>query len=238
MEAYDADELVSYRSLSSLAILALVLGLFSPLSLIAPPLFVIPLAGMAVALLAIRNILAQPGILTGMTLAKIALFLCTFCLVVAPVKSAVSASIYKKQADQAAQRWFETIVEGDLSEALGQLTPSAIGGLSRPDPASGNPADRQPSQPAIEDVVEALGKDHFVEDLRAQAESGPLDFTAVSMSVDTNRSQPAVSIDYSIDNKGGSSSVMIQCLRVNTPPSGKSWKIEAWKQAADHTHSH
>ena len=36
MDAYDADELVSYRSLSSLSVVTLILGLLSPLVLVVP----------------------------------------------------------------------------------------------------------------------------------------------------------------------------------------------------------
>lgn len=233
MEAYDADELVSYRSLSSLAVLALFLGLLSSLALIVPLFIVIPLMGVAVALLACRSIQTHTETLTGITLAKIALFLSVFCLVAVPVKSLVRTRLYEKQADKVARQWLNFLVEGNLSAAVDLLTPSTIGGLMQPD-APGS----QPAQPAAQDFVEALGKDHFVEDLRAQAEGGPIDFEAIAVRVDDRRSQPAVSIDYQLDNERGSSSVMVHCQRMNHPTFGKSWKIDAWKQAADHVHFH
>ncbi len=234
MEAYDADELVSYRSLSNLAILAMLIGLLSPLALVVPLFIVIPLAGAAVALLAYSNIRAHAESLSGLTLAKIALFLSVFCLVAAPVKSLVRTQLYQRQADQAARQWLNTLAEGDLSEALGQLTPSAIGGLTKPDITPGNPA----SQPSVQDVVEALGKNQFVENIRAQAQDGPLELKVLSLNVDNNRSQPAVVIEYETNNQGDSSSVIVHCLRMGSPTSGSIWKIEAWTSATEPVHQH
>lgn len=234
MEAYDVDELVSYRSLSNLAILAMVLGLLSPLALMVPLFIVIPLAGATVALLAYSNIRAHAETLSGRTLAKIALFLSVLCLLATPVKSLVRTQLYQRQADQAARQWLNTLAEGDLSEALGQLTPSAIGGLTKPDTTPGNPS----SQPSVQDVVEALGKNPFVENIRAQAKDGPLELKVLSLHVDYNRSQPAVVIAYETNNQGDSSSVIVHCLRMNSPTSGRIWKIEAWNSATEPVHQH
>ncbi|QEG36497.1 hypothetical protein [Bythopirellula goksoeyrii] len=238
MDAYDADELISYRSLSSLAILALVLGLLSPLALMVPLFLVLPMMGIAVALLACVSIRSHAETLSGMNIAKLALFLSVFCLVAAPVKTLVRSQLFQRQADQAARQWLDTIVEGNISGALEQLSPRAIGGLAKPDAAPGNPSAPKSSKPAVQDFVETLSEDHFVEDLRAQAKVGAIEFKPVSMSVDSGRAQPTVSIDYSLDNKSGSSSVLVHCVRVNNPTLGESWKIEAWKQAADHVHLH
>ena len=238
MEAYDADELVSYRSLSNLAILAFVLGVLSPLALVAPLLSVIPLAGLGVALLAIRKISVQPGVLTGMTLAKVALFLCVFSLVVAPTKSMVSAYFYRQQADLVARDWLQTIAKGDLENAVGKLTATAYKGLLSSEAAATHPALREKNQPGPTSAIESLGKDALVKMLRNQAQGGPLKLKALSMKVDTSRSQPVVAFEYQINAEGDSTPFMVYCIRADHPSLGQIWQIEAWK-ADDHSeHSH
>ncbi len=236
MEAYDADELVSYRSLSSLAIVALVLGLISPLVLLSPLFMVIPLAGIAASLLAIYKIRTQSEVLTGVTLAKIGLFLCVFCLIVAPTKTTVRSRLYEQQADQAARQWLNTLAEGDLSEALKQITPDALRGLTPPRNSGGPPTSRTPTQPSDQDALNSMAKDDLVEKLRTQTNDGPLTMESRVTELDRLRSQPTIRLEYEVNTGDDTFSVEIICVRLSRLNRGDIWQVGGWKLIDSHAH--
>jgi hypothetical protein len=65
----DEDEPEDYRSLSGLAVAALIVGVVSPLALVAPILLLIPLLGTVLGLLAIRKVRRESEYFTGLGLA-------------------------------------------------------------------------------------------------------------------------------------------------------------------------
>jgi hypothetical protein len=65
----DEDEPEDYRSLSGLAVTALIVGVVSPLALVAPILLLIPLLGTVLGLLAIRKVRRESEYFTGLGLA-------------------------------------------------------------------------------------------------------------------------------------------------------------------------
>ncbi len=65
----DEDETEDYRSLSGLAVAALIVGVVSPLALVAPILLLIPLLGTVLGLLAVRKVRRESDYFTGLGLA-------------------------------------------------------------------------------------------------------------------------------------------------------------------------
>jgi hypothetical protein len=79
MAVIGADEDTVYRTLSVMSLISLCLGLAAPLCLVAPLLYAIPIAGTAVALVALRQIATSDGALIGRKAALVALALCVAC---------------------------------------------------------------------------------------------------------------------------------------------------------------
>src|SRR5690348_9302651 len=77
------ERLPQYRSISSLAVLTLLLGLASPLAIATPLLLVVPLAAVFTAIAALRQIGANAEILSGRGAALTGLFL-GICMLVYP----------------------------------------------------------------------------------------------------------------------------------------------------------
>src|SRR5438874_2243110 len=79
--ADDPEETSSYRSLSVLAIISLVVGIAAPLAFIGPLLLAIPLFGIALSLVALRQIAASEGALAGRWAAITGLSLCVVSII-------------------------------------------------------------------------------------------------------------------------------------------------------------
>ncbi len=71
----DVEAVANYRAVSITAIVALVLGLLSPVALIAPVLIVLPAAALFASVLALRGIALSDGVLVGRGLAVAGLVL-------------------------------------------------------------------------------------------------------------------------------------------------------------------
>ena len=114
-------EIVEYRALSGLAITAFVLGLASALSLTGPLLLVIPVLGIATALLALRSIERNSGQLTGRGLAVAGLALAVLFGAATPARL-VSRKIWiEGRAKEFAALYFEQLAAGN-KYAAHQLT--------------------------------------------------------------------------------------------------------------------
>jgi hypothetical protein len=111
--------------LSVLSIVSLILGLAAPLCLVAPLLFAIPIAGAAVALLAIRRIAASDGGLIGRRAAVIALGLCVASMCTSIARSTLSQQLLSHQARQVALDWFALLQAGDAEQAFDMTVTSA-----------------------------------------------------------------------------------------------------------------
>ena len=85
-----ADEDAAYRTLSILSVVSLILGVAAPLAFFAPLLLVIPLAGIATALLAIRHIALSEGALMGRAAALVGLVLSVGCISAAFTRTALT----------------------------------------------------------------------------------------------------------------------------------------------------
>lgn len=137
-----SEEEAGYRTISVLAIVSLVLGIASPLSLIAPLLFAIPICGAALAFLAMRRIAASDGALIGRAAAAIGLALSIASVTAAYSRTTLTQELLSRQARVEALEWCRLLQLGSIEGAL-QLTSSSI--QHPPPPLPDAPADESPS---------------------------------------------------------------------------------------------
>jgi hypothetical protein len=113
----DEQPLAEYVPVSRLAIAALGLGLTSPLVLVSPLLVVVPLAGLAVAVLALRQIAFSGQSLQGRWLAMVGLSLATLFLGWGLSRQVSRQLLLAEQAQRFADGWLALVRDGKLHEA-------------------------------------------------------------------------------------------------------------------------
>ena len=129
---HNADELGPYRSLSTLAVAALVLGLCSPLAFVGPLLLAIPLVAIAAAWLALARIRASEDCLTGRPLALAAIVLAVAFAIASLTHVYVRDKLSTRLAGEAAQRWLSLVASKQFDEALEVMSPTALMKLQPP----------------------------------------------------------------------------------------------------------
>ena len=113
----DEQALVQYAPISKAALGALALGLASPLILVTPLLLLVPLAGIAVAAVALRRIATSEGQLSGYWPATIGLCLATLFLGWGASYQLTRQAALADQAERMADGWLRLVAEGKLQEA-------------------------------------------------------------------------------------------------------------------------
>ena len=111
------DEVVPYRSLSSLRLAGLLAGLLSPLAFFGLSLWLLPLAAAVVSALALRQIAVQSPYLVGREAALAGLLLGVTFLVAAPTNAAVYRYFIRREARQFAAQWIDDVRNGDVLAA-------------------------------------------------------------------------------------------------------------------------
>jgi hypothetical protein len=135
-ESPDAD-LANYRALPGQAVIGLLLGLLSPLALIDPLLWSVPLLGIFVSVWALRRIKKNPSAIAGRKRALCGLTLALLSLAAAPTDRIAYRRIVQHQATQVADTWFRFLQQErpQAAAAMVDLPPVS----SRP-PAPGQDA--------------------------------------------------------------------------------------------------
>jgi hypothetical protein len=116
--AGDGPQLATYDRISGLAIASLLLGLASPVCMTGLMLLVVPLAGAAAAVAALRQIAASDGALAGRRAAIIGLVLSVFCSFAVISHSLVSKHYRTAQAAEFGHQWLVHLVKGDTHLAF------------------------------------------------------------------------------------------------------------------------
>ena len=106
-----------YHSVSALAVVALVIGLLSPLAFVHPLLWTLPIAGCALAGVAMLRIDRSQGALIGRKAAIIGLALSIFCALGAVTQAATRRLWLAHRAERMADRLIELLSEGKSYEA-------------------------------------------------------------------------------------------------------------------------
>jgi hypothetical protein len=113
----EEEQLVRYRAVNKLAIVAMLLGLASVLTLVHPLLMLVPLAGVVCAIVALRSIRANPDTSTGTSAAVTGLVLSLFFLGWGVGWSATRPARINQQAEQLANDWLELLQRGHFYAA-------------------------------------------------------------------------------------------------------------------------
>ncbi len=165
----DADgDAAEYRSISGAAVVALLLGLASPLNFVSPALIVVPIAAVGCALLASRSIAASGGGLAGRSLATTGLALAAFSAAAAPTYKYTRDGRYLAQAEEAAGAWLAHLAAGD-TKAAGEMTSlSAIRRIT-PEQPTGLPS-IGPAGPVVTNYARLLGGEPVTKALAGVAE--------------------------------------------------------------------
>jgi hypothetical protein len=234
MDSYEAEELGKYKSLSSLAVCAFLLGIASLIALLAPLMVIIPIAAIVVALFALVSIARSEGALLGRSLAVIGLGLAIACGIAAPLRVKVRDGLYSSQADQAARQWLELVSENQLPAALDQTTGNAKGNLMGPPSPGGQPAkyDQQTS-------IINFSNDKLIAKLLEEAAHGDLKFATNALACDVSGAVPRVAITYQTTAPDDALTMSLALLR---SPSAGSWLVDSWhlegETQHDHPHTH
>ena len=119
----EPEALQRYRSLSGLAVLALLLGLLSVVALAHPAAWSIPLAAIVCAIIARRRIARRSDTLMGSSLATFGLVLALFFLSWAPVSFFTERWLISRDARGYGEEWLAAVFEGNLSRAYQATLP-------------------------------------------------------------------------------------------------------------------
>ncbi|MEX2141324.1 MAG: DUF4190 domain-containing protein [Pirellulales bacterium] len=107
----------AYHSISALAVVALVLGLLSPLAFVHPLLWALPITGIALAWAAIARIDRSEGALIGRKAAILGLAVALLCGLGAVTKATTRPLWLAYRAERVAERFLELLRQGKTYEA-------------------------------------------------------------------------------------------------------------------------
>jgi hypothetical protein len=244
-----ADEDAAYRTMSSLSIVGLVLGLAAPLTMFAPLLMVIPIAGVAVALLAIRRIALSEGTLIGRTAALIGLALSIASISAAFTRTELTQVILSRQARATAREWFDHLQAGQADQALLLMS------LSRQSPPSTEPGEAPGGEPkAAPTPLESLRADPVAHFLLDHAAGAPVEFVrdtslelfpsgeaqiqqeySVGVPSET-RDAPTTSVELVLQRSRGSNAAPSEWLVSAAKSDDLAVHADAHEHSADHVH--
>jgi len=157
----DVDHVADYRSISVLALVSLLIGLASPLSLFGRGFLLLPLAGIMFSLIAMRRIAISERRLGGRWAATIGIALCVASGSCALARDAVSRQLRAGQAERFARAWLAQIASNQLEQAFKQTYDG-----SRP------AAPREPGMPPTEkSPYEAFINDPLIQKIGAAGKS-------------------------------------------------------------------
>jgi hypothetical protein len=114
----DVENVANYRSLSVLALISLMLGLLSTLSLVFPLFLGVVLLGLIFSLLALRQISLSEGRLAGRWAAVLGLILCVTCGVATMSRSAAIRHLRTSQAEEFGRNWLSVLAANKTTQAF------------------------------------------------------------------------------------------------------------------------
>ena len=229
LEPVDDDK---YSQLAPLAVIALALGVASVLALIGPLFFLVPVAAIGVALIALGKIRQSDGALSGAGLARAGLALATIFLVASLVRSEVRNRMLQEQAGATAERWLRLMTAGDSVNARALLTGDAAGGLV---PRSNPGAEPRPTEELERIAVERLGQDPLMRDF-AGVDEPQIAVESLSEPIfDGGRTIVGAKLFLGDPDSGDHRHVQMQLARNKYYESeGEPWRVNDWKADAPH----
>jgi hypothetical protein len=221
----DVDELGQYRSLSTLAVMAFLLGLVSVVTFITPLLVVIPLTAMAVAALALAKIHSSAGSLTGGWLARAGLVLAIVFAVAMFSRVYLRDSLSIQFAEAAARQWLSAVSTGQTEEALEIMTPSGLMKLRLP-PATRD-APPHPFDPIV--AVDNLQQDPLSHALEPATDSSEVTFhLAEGTFLATSKSSQVACQFEATGTLAEQVELHVVLTRLPSPKNDVVWAVDSW----------
>jgi hypothetical protein len=230
--AFEPSAEDKYSQLAPLAVVALLLGAASLLALIGPLFFLIPVAAIGVALVALGKIGRSDGALSGSGMARAGLALGTIFLVAAFVRSEVRDRMFRDQAADFAVRWIRLMTDGDVAAARTLLTGDVARSLvPRPEPGT----EPLPNEELERMVRERLERDPLVRDF-VDVERPQVEIENVSDPVfEGVRTIVAAKLFLADPASGEHRHVDLQLSRNKYYESeGEPWRIDRWESSLPH----
>ncbi len=221
---HSADELGNYRALSTSAVVALVLGLLSPVAFVAPLMLLVPLMATVVAWWALAKIKGSQGGLSGARLAYGGLVLAVVFGVASVTRVQVRIEILRRQADHTARLWMSLLTQEHAEEALSLMTTPAIFDLSDPDRGVG----AAPIFAAALNNAQLL-QEPIAQALSAMRKRGNLELTLRKAQVLHELNQPRAALTYEGSISPGEQR-LFELRLIKVDGSGDvNWLVGAWK---------
>jgi hypothetical protein len=165
LSAGDEAGLVEYQAISPLSVVALVLGLASPLACAGRLLWLLPVAAALVSAIALRQIALSSTGLVGRKAALVGLALAVLFGSAAPTRLASRKWILYSQARSVASGWMELVRQGQLDQAHQWTLPY----IERQPPGASLATFYQASAEAKEKRDELFGQPHVARFVEAAA---------------------------------------------------------------------
>lgn len=220
-----------YSQVSPAAVVALLLGLASPVAFIGPVFFLIPAAAVGMALLALSKIGRSGGSLTGQTLARVAIALGLGCVAAALVRGSVRDSLMQRQAVAVAERWLGLLADGRLQEAADLLSRDGAGSLL-PAPDMGQPP--RPLADTDELLLTNLGTQVLARAVAGQPAPGVFE-GVLPPAYDGPKTVVVVKFGVDDPASGGHRHVQLQLTRAKFyETEGEPWRIDRWDTGDAH----
>jgi len=221
--SYDADQWGQYRSLSTLAVVAFVLGLCSAAMFAGPLLVVVPLAAVATALLALKGIAASEGGLSGARLAWWGLAFAIVFSVASFARVQVRDQILQRQADQLGQQWLALAAEGRAEDMLQLMTRTAAEKLT---PAV-EPGQAMSFFGGI--LASALiRQDPLVVSLMELREGGENKLPIIDASIEIASKPPRAVFRYAVSKADPQQTCLMVLKRFQAPGQEAVWLVDSW----------
>jgi hypothetical protein len=219
----ELEDAAKYSQVSPAAVIALLLGLASPLALVGPLFFFIPLAAVGMALLALGKIRQSEGALTGTTLARLAIGLALAFTAAALVRGSVRDGLLKRQAAETGRRWLGLLADGRIEAAKSLLSADGTRGLlPPPSPSMDEPPRAQEEQEEL--ILERLRNDALTRSLAGKEVS--LEGVA-GLTFDGPKTIAGSS--YLIGEPSAGRRVQLQLVRLKFyEQEGEPWRIDRW----------
>jgi hypothetical protein len=117
LSSVEAENVVHYRAVSRIAIVALSLGILSATALVSQLMWCVPIVGVTLAIIALRTIARSQSAVLGRGAALVGLALSLVFLASATTGHLVRQQRLYREAEPYTRKWIEMVREGQLREA-------------------------------------------------------------------------------------------------------------------------
>lgn len=218
----EQQQLVRYRAMSKLAILALLLGLAAVLSLVHPLLLMIPAAGAVCAVVALRTIRANPEQWTGAGLATVGLVLSLFFLGWGLGWTATRPGRLAEQARTFADDWLRLVQKNQLHAAHQLRQPASTRA-----PLTSRLAEYYSSQPPdAQEIFRDFADSPAIQALVKAGPENPPEFRGVASS-DHSGVVDTVTLRYRLPAANDQPMWSIHITASRSAAEGNQWQISA-----------